>query len=76
MLDNKEISAKIKLLCKQKGVTVKYMTEKLNISRNLIYDLEKNNQYLKSNTLEKIAVFFDVSMDYIVGRTDNPDINK
>lgn len=75
-MNNKEISAKIKSLCKQKGMTVKYMTEQLNISRNLIYDLEKKNQYLKSNTLEKIAVFFDVSMDFIAGRTDNPEINK
>lgn len=75
-MKNKEISAKIKSLCKKKGITVKYMTEQLNISRNLIYDLEKKDQYLKSNTLEKIAVFFGVSMDYIAGRTDKPDINK
>lgn len=75
-MNNKEISAKIKSLCKQKGITVKYMTEKLNISRNLIYDLEKKDQCLNSNTLEKIAVFFDVSMDFIAGRTDNPNINK
>lgn len=75
-MNNKEISAKIKSLCKKKGITVKYMTEQLNISRNLIYDLEKKDQYLKSNTLEKIAVFFGVSMDYIAGRTDKSDINK
>ena len=52
------------------------MIESLNISRNIIYDLEKNDRYLNSNTFERIADFFGVSMDYLAGRTDNPEMNK
>lgn len=75
-MDNKIISTRIKALCEEKGITVKYMIESLNISRNIIYDLEKNDRYLNSNTFERIADFFGVSMDYLAGRTDNPEMNK
>ena len=29
-----------------------------------------------SDILIKLADYFDVSIDYLVGRTDNPEINK
>lgn len=75
-MDNMEVSRRIKSLCKSKGVTVKKMTETLNISRNMIYDLEKGDRSLISSTLEKIADYLDVSMDYLAGRTDNREINR
>ena len=44
---------------------------------------ERNYQYLEYGTIKpsydtllKLADYFDVSLDYLVGRTNNPKINK
>ena len=36
----------------------------------------KIHHYTSIETLEKIADYFDCSTDYLLGRTDDPDIRK
>ena len=40
-----------------------------------MYDL-KRGQVPSIESVEKIADYLDCSIDYLIGRTDNPDINK
>jgi len=46
------------------------------IYKSLIYDLEKRDRTPSAEVLEKIADYLDCSVDYLLVRTDRPDINR
>ena len=48
----------------------------LDISIRQYQRYEKGEQEPNIDTLIKIADFYNVSLDYLVGRTDNPDSHK
>ncbi|MGT2774966.1 helix-turn-helix domain-containing protein [Streptococcus hyovaginalis] len=63
---------KIKELCKKKGISLNQLEDKLGFSQNYIYSMKKGNP--KVENLQKIADYFGVSTDYLLGRTNNPKI--
>lgn len=69
-------STRIKALCKSKRFSIKSLLEHTDINRNFIYDLEKGGQIPSADKLERIADFLDCSVDYLLGRTNNPEVNK
>lgn len=48
----------------------------LGINQDVISRYENLEREADYRTLLDIADFFDVSLDYLFGRTDNPNINK
>ncbi|MDD6489160.1 MAG: helix-turn-helix transcriptional regulator [Clostridia bacterium] len=66
-MDNIQMAETIKQLCKTKEITVKLLLGICDINRNFMYDL-KNNKKPSVETLEKIADYFNVSVDYLLGR--------
>lgn len=66
----------IKQLCQRKSIPVSQLLSECHIRKSFIYDLEKRQFTPSTETIEQIANYFDVSIDYLVGRTDNPKINK
>lgn len=52
------------------GYTQQEMADKLNISRSTIGMYETGAREPDYNTLELIADFFNVDIDYLLGRTD------
>lgn len=72
-MNNKELAAKIKCLCKEKGITVKFLLEECNISRGFIYDLEKRNSTPLLSTLNAIADHLNISVDYLLGNTEQKE---
>lgn len=75
-MDSLTTSIRIKSLCKTKRLAVKNLLEQTNINRNFIYDLEKCGQIPAADKLERIADYLGCSVDYLLGRTDNPEVNK
>lgn len=75
-MNNVQLATTIKTLCKSKKITVKSLLENCKINRNFIYDLEKKSQSPAADKLESIADYLDCSVDYLLGRTDNPEVNK
>jgi|SRR3712207_2639264 len=65
---------RIKELCKKQGLSLNSLEEKLGFSSNYIYSMKRGNP--KTENLQKIADYFNVSTDYLLGRTDNPNIAK
>ena len=63
---------KIKELCQKQGISLNQLEDKLNFSANYLYSMKKGNP--KADNLQKIADYFNVSIDYLLGRTDNPKI--
>ena len=63
---------RIKELAKDRGITLGALEEKLGLSRNSIYTIK--NKKPSAERLQLIADYFNVSTDYLLGRTDNPSI--
>lgn len=57
---------RISYLAKKQGMSVFDLAEKLELSRNSIYSWKKSSP--KAETLEKVAEYFNVSTDYLLGR--------
>lgn len=63
---------RIKELAKKQGLSINLLEEKLGYSRNTIYNLK--NSKPSTERISEIADYFNVSTDYLLGRTDNPSI--
>lgn len=59
---------RIQELSKERGLSVRELGRKLEIGETTIYKWK--TQIPKLDVLEKVADYFDVSVDYLVGRTD------
>lgn len=65
---------KIKELADKQGISLNKLEEKLGFSRNTIYNMKKSTPNVERVSM--IADYFNVSTDYLLGRTDNPAIAK
>ena len=65
---------KIKELAQKQGISLQKVAEDLGYSINYLYTLKEKTP--KSDRLQEIADYFNVSTDYLLGRTDNPTIAK
>lgn len=63
---------RIKELADNQKISLNILEEKLGYSTNYLYSLKKGNP--KSDRLQEIADYFNVSTDYLLGRTDNPSV--
>lgn len=63
---------KVRELAKKQGLSLNQVEEKLGYSKNTLYSLKR--QKVSSERLQEIANYFNVSTDYLLGRTDNPSI--
>lgn len=63
---------KIKELSKKKSISLQKVAEDLGFSVNYLYTLKDKTP--KSDRLQQIADYFNVSTDYLLGRTDNPKL--
>lgn len=58
-------------LCEKNGEKPNSVTKKLHMS-NSIATVWKSGKIPTGTVLSQIADYFDVSVDYLLGRTDNP----
>ena len=65
---------KVRELARKKGLSLNQVEEKLGYSKNTLYSLKR--QKVSSERLQEIADYFNVSTDYLLGRTENPNIAK
>lgn len=66
----------LKLLRKNKGYTQIALQMKTGIEQALLSKFENGERVPPTETLIRLADFYNVSIDYILCRTDNPEINK
>ena len=62
----------VKDLCEKQGISLNTLEEKLELGKNSLYGLKRNQP--SAERLQQIADYFHVSTDYLLGRTDNPNI--
>ncbi|AFK85862.1 MULTISPECIES: helix-turn-helix domain-containing protein [Thermoanaerobacterium] len=66
---------KLKTLRNEKKLTQRELAKLLNLSPSTIAMYEIGQRFPDPETLQKIADFFDVSVDYLLGRTDKRNID-
>ena len=64
--------SRLRALRKQRKLTAKEFGEKFNLAESTISGYETGARNPDIETLEKFADFFGVSVDYLLGRTDDP----
>jgi transcriptional regulator with XRE-family HTH domain len=66
------LGTKIIKLRQDKGITQEELAKLIPVDQSMISYYEKNKKKPSTEVLEKIADIFDVSVDYLLGRTDDP----
>ncbi|KKB93964.1 MULTISPECIES: helix-turn-helix domain-containing protein [Bacillus] len=59
---------RVKKLCKDRGISLSRLEENVGFGKNSIYSWKQNNP--SSDKLKKVADYFNVSVDYLLGRTE------
>ncbi len=67
---------RLKEIRKSKGISQLKLAMDLNTNQNTISRYETGDREPGLNELIKIADYFNVSIDFLLERTDNPKINK
>ncbi len=70
------LNERIKNLRLSHNLTQKQLADVLSISMLSMQRFEYGTRRPSLDTIITLANYFDVSIDYLVGRTDNPDVNK
>ncbi|MGY3766806.1 helix-turn-helix domain-containing protein [Vagococcus vulneris] len=63
---------RIKELAKKQGKSLNKVEDELGYGKNVLYRLKNTNP--SSERLEELADYFNVSVDYLLGRTDDSSI--
>ncbi|WP_373845348.1 helix-turn-helix domain-containing protein [Clostridium sp.] len=68
---------KLRYLREEKGVTQKQLGEFIHVSDRVVGYYESNNRFPKNEeTLKRIAQYFNVSIDYLLGNSNNKNIDE
>ena len=67
---------RLKELRKNKGFTQLKLQMLTGIEQALLSKFENGERIPPTETLFRLAEFYNVSIDYILYRTDNPNINR
>ena len=71
-----KFSNRLKQLRKEKKLKQSDMAELLELTTRHYQQIEYGKVNIPTLTLIFLADYFDVSIDYLVGRTDNPNSHK
>ncbi len=66
----------LKVLRKSRGYTQIALQMKTGIEQSLLSKFENGERVPPTETLIRLADFYNVSIDYILCRTETPEINK
>ncbi len=66
----------LKKLRKSRGLTQIALMMQTGIEQALLSKYENGERVPPTETLVRLADFYGVSLDYLLARTDNPEINR
>ncbi|MFC4403283.1 helix-turn-helix domain-containing protein [Gracilibacillus xinjiangensis] len=70
------LSKRLKNLRERKGMLQKQVADKLGIKANTLSGYENGTRSPDPKLLNDLADFYNVTVDYLLGRTDNPEGKK
>ena len=75
MYVTQEIANRIKVCAKVQKISMKDLLSACEMNINAISEFAKGKQ-LSCISLARIADYLGCSVDYLLGRTDNPEVNR
>lgn len=72
MIENKKPHNRIAELRKEKGLTLQQVADAIGVGNNTISRYETGKREPNLAVINRLADFFNVSVDYLLGRTDDP----
>ena len=67
---------RIRTLRSEQNITQDALGKIVGVKRYSVYGYEKGNHFPEVPVLIALADYFGVSIDYLLGRTDNPEVNR
>ncbi|MEK4026334.1 MULTISPECIES: helix-turn-helix domain-containing protein [Sporosarcina] len=65
------LGPRLKKLRTTKKLTQKQLAEKINVTNVSVSGYESGNRFPDTDTLQRLADYFEVTTDYLLGRSDN-----
>lgn len=63
-------------IIQEKGMSLYKIAKETDIPKTILYDWASGKREPVSDYIIKLADYLDVSLDYLFGRTDNPNVNR
>lgn len=76
MYNSQQVAATIKAFSKSKKISTGKMLSDCDLSKNTLSSMQSGGYLPRAENLAKIADYLDCSVDYLLGRTDNPEVNR
>lgn len=76
VIDMKNIGEKLKIAREFLGLTQEQVATTLNMTRNIIVNIENNNRTIKSDELYKFSKLYGLSMEEIVAEEKEINLNS
>lgn len=70
------VAERIKSLLKFKKISASKMLNDCGMNKNALYTMQSSGYLPRLEAVAQIADYLDCSVDYLLGRTDNPKVNK
>lgn len=70
------VAERIKAILKLKKTSASRMLLDLSMNKNALYTMQTQGYLPRTETIALIADYLGCSVDYLLGRTDNPEVNK
>jgi transcriptional regulator with XRE-family HTH domain len=67
---------RLQALRKEKGLTGEELGKIFSVTKSAVSNWENKNRFPDENMLKKLAEFFNVTLDYLFGRSDIPNPYK
>lgn len=70
------VASRIKELLSAKKISVSKMLSDINMNKNALVTMQSSGYLPRIESISAIADYLDCSVDYLLGRTDNPISHK
>lgn len=74
MYQSDYVADRIKALAKSRNISIKKLLEDVGLGFNTMSNMKTSMP--KADNLARIADYLDCSVDYLLGRTNKPEVNK
>jgi len=75
MYDSVEVAERVRIVARERGQTLASVFSQAKLDKSTLTDYSRGSMP-KADNLAKIADALDCSVDYLLGRTDRPEINR
>lgn len=70
------IATRIKNCLKERKISASKMLVDCDMNKNALYTMQSGGHLPRLEAVAQIADYLDCSVDYLLGRTDKPEVNR